>query len=55
LPGLQDKLSVLIGLPVERLNIFSAIKIDERKMGENLEQIAAISPISIGLAMRKFV
>jgi type IV pilus assembly protein PilM len=55
LPGLMDKLSALIGLPVERLNIFSAIKIDERKMGENLDQIAAISPISIGLAMRKFV
>ncbi len=55
LPGLIDKLSVVAGVPVERLDIFSAVKIDEKKMGDNLERVAAISPIVIGLAMRKFV
>lgn len=55
LPGLIDKLSVVAGVPVERLDIFSAVKIDEKKVGQNLEQVAAISPIVIGLAMRKFV
>lgn len=54
LPGLVDKLSVVSGLPVERLDIFSAVKVDERKLGQNLDQLAAISPIVIGLAMRKF-
>jgi type IV pilus assembly protein PilM len=53
LPGLIDKLSVVAGVPVERLDIFSAIKIDEKKLGQNLDQIAAISPTVIGLAMRK--
>lgn len=55
LPGIIDKLSVVAGVPVERLDIFSAVKIDEKKVGQNLEQLAAISPIVIGLAMRKFV
>ena len=55
LPGLIDKLSVVAGIPVERLDVFSSIKIDEKKIGQNLEQVAAISPIVIGLAMRKFV
>jgi type IV pilus assembly protein PilM len=55
LPGMIDKLSVVAGVPVERLDIFSAVKIDEKKVGQNLEQLAAISPIVIGLAMRKFV
>jgi hypothetical protein len=41
-------------MPVERLDVFSKIKIDERKIGENLDQVAAISPVVIGLAMRKF-
>lgn len=53
LPGLVDKLSVVAGVPVERLDIFSAVKIDEKKLGQNLDQIAAISPTVIGLAMRK--
>lgn len=55
LPGLVDKLSVVAGVPVERLDIFSVVKIDEKKVGQNLEHLAAISPIVIGLAMRKFV
>lgn len=55
LPGMIDKLSVVAGVPVERLDIFSAVKIDEKKIGQNLDQLAAISPIVIGLAMRKFV
>lgn len=55
LPGLIDKLSVVAGVPVERLDIFSVVKIDEKKIGQNLEHVAAISPIVIGLAMRKFV
>lgn len=54
LPGLIDKLSVIAGVPVEKLDVFSAIKIDEKKVGGNLGQIAAISPTVIGLAMRKF-
>ncbi len=54
LPGLVDKLSGVAGIPVERLDLFSKIKIDEKKMGDNLDQLAAISPVVIGLAMRKF-
>jgi type IV pilus assembly protein PilM len=54
LPGLVDKLSNIMSMPVERLDVFSKIKIDERKIGENLDQVAAISPVVIGLAMRKF-
>jgi type IV pilus assembly protein PilM len=54
LPGLVDKLSVVAGVPVERLDVFSKIKIDEKKVGGNLDQIAAIAPTVIGLAMRKF-
>lgn len=54
LPGLIDKLSVVAGMPVERLDVFSGIKVDERKVGQNLDQLAAISPTVIGLAMRKF-
>lgn len=53
LPGLLDKLSVVANVPVERLDIFSRVKIDEKKVG-NIEQVAAISPTVIGLAMRKF-
>jgi type IV pilus assembly protein PilM len=54
LPGLVDKLSVLAGVPVERLDVFSAIKVDEQKISQNLEQVAAISPVVMGLALRKF-
>lgn len=55
LPGLVEKLSAVTGVSVEKLDIFSSIKIDERKLGQNLDQIAAISPTVIGLAMRKLV
>jgi type IV pilus assembly protein PilM len=55
LPGLMDKLSVVSGVPVEKLDVFSAIKIDEKKIGQNLDLVAAISPVVIGLAMRKLV
>jgi type IV pilus assembly protein PilM len=54
LPGLIDKLSMAAGLPVERLDILSAIKVDERKLGIELNELAAISPVALGLAMRKF-
>ncbi len=54
LPGLVDKLSVVAGVPVERLDVFSAIKVDERKLGQNLEQVSAIAPVVMGLALRKF-
>ncbi len=53
LPGLMDKLSAAIGIPVERMDVFSKIKIDDRKIAENPEQFAAIAPIVIGLGMRK--
>jgi len=52
-PGLIDKLSVVSGLAVERLDPFSVFKVDEKKIGQNLEQLAAISSVVIGLAMRK--
>lgn len=54
LPGLVDKLAVVSGIPVERLDIFSAIKVDEKKVGMSLEQLSAVAPTVIGLAMRKF-
>lgn len=53
LPGLIDKLSVVAGIPVERLDVFSAIKINDQRIDQDLDQLAAISPIVIGLAMRK--
>lgn len=52
-PGLLDKLSASTGLTVERLDPFKNIKIDERKMGQSIEQLAAISSVVLGLAMRK--
>lgn len=54
IPGLIDKLSEASGLSVERLDVFSTVKVDEKKIGHSLDQLAAISPIAIGLAMRKF-
>ncbi len=54
LPGLVDKLSVVAGVPVERLDVFSAIKVDERKLGQSLEQVGAIASVVMGLALRKF-
>ncbi len=54
LPGLVDKLAAVTGVPVEKLDVFSSIGIDERKVGKNLDQLAAIAPVAIGLALRKF-
>lgn len=54
LPGLVDKLSVVAGVPVERLDILSAVKYDDKKLGIDPDHFAAISPVVIGLAMRKF-
>lgn len=53
LPGVQDKLSAVLGIPVEKIDVFSQVKVDEKKLGHNLDQLAAIAPIVIGLAMRK--
>ena len=55
LPGLVEKLSASAGIPVEPLNIFSRIKIDERKLSQDIQRIASISPVVVGLAMRKLV
>ena len=55
LPGFTDKLSAVAGVPVEKLDVFSRIKVDEKKIGQNIDQLAAISPVAIGLALRKFV
>lgn len=54
LPGLTDKLSQMTGLEVKNLDVFSKIKIDERKIKQGLDQLSAIAAVSIGLAMRKF-
>lgn len=53
LPGLIDKLSVVAGIPVERLDVFSAFKVNDQRINQDLDQLAAISPTVIGLAMRK--
>ncbi|MGE3609394.1 MAG: type IV pilus assembly protein PilM [Bacteriovoracaceae bacterium] len=53
LPGLIDKLSTAAGIPVEKLDITSAFKIDERKININFDQFIAMAPTVIGLAMRK--
>lgn len=53
LPGLMDKLSMATGLEVQRLNPFTSIKVDERKLSLGLDQLAAIGSIVTGLAMRK--
>lgn len=54
LPGLMEKLTEATGIAAERLDVFSAVKVDEKKINHSLEQLAAISPVVIGLAMRKF-
>lgn len=54
LPGLVEKLSELTGLEVKSMDVFSKIKIDERKIKQGLDQLSAIAAVSIGLAMRKF-
>lgn len=54
LPGLTDKLAAVSGLEVQKMDIFSAIKIDDHKMEQDLEQLSASAAVAIGLAMRKF-
>jgi type IV pilus assembly protein PilM len=54
LPGLVEKLTNIAGIPVEVLDVFSVIKADENKLDFSLEHLAAISPIVLGLALRKF-
>lgn len=53
LPGLVEKLSALTGLEVKKMDIFSGIKIDEKKAENGLENLSAISAVAVGLAMRK--
>ena len=53
LPGLLDKLTEVTGVPSERLDLFSAFSIDEKKIGHNIQHLAAIAPVVVGLAMRK--
>jgi type IV pilus assembly protein PilM len=53
LPGLLEKLSGTLGVEVKRMDVFSSIKVDERKIEESLEQLSAIASVVIGLAMRK--
>jgi len=53
LPGLIDKMAASAGIPVERLDVFSKVKIDEGKIGEKLDQLSAVAPIVIALAMRR--
>jgi type IV pilus assembly protein PilM len=52
-PGFLDKLSASTGLEAQSLDIFKKIKIDDRKASNGLDQLAAISGVAIGLAMRK--
>ena len=52
-PGMMEKLTASIGIEVRRIDIFSKIKVDERKAEKGLEQLSAISAVAIGLAMRK--
>jgi type IV pilus assembly protein PilM len=53
LPGLLEKLSIVTGLEAQRLDVLSAFKLNNKKLGENADQLAAIAPVVIGLAMRK--
>jgi len=53
LPGIMDKLAETTGVPINSLDVFSKIKIDQNKLGHNLDHLSAISPVVIGLAMRK--
>ncbi len=53
LPGLIEKLSIVTGLEVQRLDVLSAFKLNNSKLNENADQLAAIGPVVIGLAMRK--
>jgi type IV pilus assembly protein PilM len=53
LPGLLEKLSIVTGLEAQRLDVLSAFKLNNKKLGENADQLSAIAPVVIGLAMRK--
>lgn len=53
LPGLIEKLSIVTGLEVQRLDVLSAFKINNKKLHDNADQLAAIAPVVLGLAMRK--
>lgn len=53
LPGLIEKLSIVTGLEVQRLDVLSTFKLNNKKLEENADQLAAIAPVVIGLAMRK--
>jgi type IV pilus assembly protein PilM len=52
-PGFLDKLSASTGLEAQSMDIFKKIKIDDRKASNGMDQLAAISGVAIGLAMRK--
>jgi type IV pilus assembly protein PilM len=52
LPGLIEKLSIVTGLEVQRLDVLNTFKLNS-KLDDNAEQLAAIAPVVIGLAMRK--
>jgi type IV pilus assembly protein PilM len=52
-PGFLDKLSASTGLEAQSMDIFKKIKIDDRKASNGIDQLAAISGVAIGLAMRK--
>lgn len=54
LPDLGDKLSKMTGLEVKSMDVFSKVKIDERKIKQGLDQLSAVAAVSIGLALRKF-
>lgn len=53
IPGMLEKLSASTGLQVSRMDLFSKIKVDDRKAEKSLEHLSAISAVAIGLAMRK--
>jgi len=53
LPGLLEKLAASTGLEVQRLDIFSKIKMNAAS-DKDIEYLSAVSAVSIGLAMRKF-
>lgn len=54
LPGLTEKLSIVTGLEVQRLDLLSRFKLNG-KLGEDPELLSAIAPVVVGLAMRKVV
>lgn len=54
LPGVVEKLTNASGIQVKTLDILSSIKVDEKNLEQGLEEFAAISPVVIGLALRKF-